>query len=153
MPLVVLRNIRCVSKRTPAYNPLQVKYYVKSSCITKRSISIYVYIYIHKYGQASGVTSVRTDSTPHWCPLRFTKSSRVKAPKASRILNSWCIPLCHIELCYLSYILFKICYCPLSHSSWRFCKCIQKCDTMYHLYTFDYIRNRTGIYYRLCCRL
>ena len=149
MPLVVLRNIRCVSKRTPAYNPLQVKYYVKNSCVTKRSISIYMY----KYGQASGVTSVRTDSTPHWCPLRFTKSSRVKAPKASRILNSWCIPLCHIELCYLSYILFKICYCPLSHSSWRFCKCIQKCDTMYHLYTFDYIRNRTGIYYRLCCRL
>ena len=149
MPLVVLRNIRCVSKRTPAYNPLQVKYYVKNSCVTKRSISIYIY----KYGQASGVTSVRTDSTPHWCPLRFTKSSRVKAPKASRILNSWCIPLCHIELCYLSYILFKICYCPLSHSSWRFCKCIQKCDTMYHLYTFDYIRNRTGIYCRLCCRL
>ena len=112
-----------------------------------------LYPYIYKYGQASGVTSVRTDSTPHWCPLRFTKSSRVKAPKASRILNSWCIPLCHIELCYLSYILFKICYCPLSHSSWRFCKCIQKCDTMYHLYTFDYIRNRTGIYCRLCCRL
>ena len=149
MPLVVLRNIRCVSKRTPAYNPLQVKYYVQNRCVTKRSISIYIY----KYGQASGVTSVRTDSTPHWCPLRFTKSSRVKAPKASRILNSWCIPLCHIELCCLSYILFKICYCPLSHSSWRFCKCIQKCDTMYHLYTFDYIRNRTGIYYRLCCRL
>ena len=61
MPLVVLRNIRCVSKRTPGYNPLQVKYYVKNSCVTKRSISIYIY----KYGQASGVTSVRTDSTPH----------------------------------------------------------------------------------------
>ena len=61
MPLVVFRNIRCVSKRTPAYNPPQVKYYVTNSCLTKRSISIYIY----KYGQAPGVKSVRTDSTPH----------------------------------------------------------------------------------------
>ena len=62
MPLVVFRNISCVSKRTPAYNPLQGKYYVKT--VVSQS-DLYPYIYIYKYGQASGVTSVRTDSTPH----------------------------------------------------------------------------------------
>ena len=40
----VFRNIRCVSKRTPGCTPLQVKYCVKNSCFTERSISIYIYI-------------------------------------------------------------------------------------------------------------